>query len=128
MTFRNLEHRELKDLTEEERLGVINALVGGTLQHYRSKVAGWRKTTILCNDEVYRVKPANLVVPWDILHESIKYVTYAKKQGVLAFSEKPEHTSTGYWQITNGGIGLDKLVKFNTSGVDDCCVERPNND
>lgn len=130
MNVPNNEKKAFRDMTPEERSAIVEAwivgdpLCGGDVQVLTDD--GWA-TVILTDyiplDSIYRTRPRQLVIPWEVIRDDIAWFFISSKGrnwGVTqsCYDTKPEINGDDW--ICDGGskwFSLDAL-NIDTTGID----------
>jgi len=125
--FLNENKRQFKDLTDEEKLLIVNEKMKGnveyTLRDVWCKASDWEVNF----KYVYRTKPAKkLDIPWKFIKPEFKWVAMDKDGEIYLHIDKPAFGSWN-WVTNSGYCRIDQKLNIDTTGVDwkTSLTERP---
>lgn len=123
MNVPNHEKKPFREMTPEERSAIVDGWVNGELEVLCIQV--WRKYVgDLCKSSVYRTRPRQLIIPWEVIKPEYKWAAMNDDEKVWFFSEKPRHDEA-CWLIA--GTTTRSVLIIDTTGIDwrESLVQRP---
>jgi hypothetical protein len=118
MTVMNEQKLAFRDMTKEEQLAIIEAKQKGNVESYHSHYEVWEEADTLAVQfsGVYRTKPKQLVIPWDVIKKEYKWAAMNKNGNVYFFPREPIiFRDDSFWDC--GGERQLSIVEINTKGV-----------
>ena len=117
--FLNENKRQFKDLTDEEKLLIIEEKMKGNVEYTNG--FGWNKASEsnLKFGYIYRTKPKptkKLDIPWQFIKPEFKWAAMDKNGEIYLYLEKPE-CKDGYFYSINY-MSLGDILNIDTTGVD----------
>lgn len=133
MNVPNHERKTFRDMTPEDRAVIVeawiaaNPLLGCDVQVLTDR--GWATvilTTHIPLDIIYRTRPRQLVIPWEVIKPEYKWAAMDGDGSIFVYDVEP-NLSLHDW-VRNGGLPecIDAL-NINTTGIDwrESLVQRP---
>lgn len=126
MNVPNRERRAFKDMTPEERSAIVEAWLLKDAEYY-STAGRWEYEFgyELAYDAIYRTRPRQLVIPWDVIKPEYKWAVMNEDDGLWVYVEKPEIANEEMWDIRGKCSPLP--LNIDTTGIDwrESLVQRP---
>lgn len=125
MNVPNHERKAFRDMTPEERSAIVEAWLAGDVEYYSHASDDWQEkgNSGLYSETVYRTRPRQLVIPWDVIREDIAWFLISpkgRKWGITqsCYGTKPVLDEDG-WTCDGGSswFSLDGL-NIDTTGID----------
>jgi hypothetical protein len=123
---------KFKDMTPEQRSEIVEALVADpvSVEFYQPDGVWLEKrdssTHFIHLSRCYRIKPRQLVIPWDVLRSDIVAVAMAADGWVYAYAAvpTPDHSA---WSSMSAEVYSIQCLNINTTGVNwrESLVMRP---
>ena len=129
MNIPNIEKKTFREMTAEERGGIVEDFETGKVEVWNWATGGWQNTSecLLSFSCVYRIKSRKLQIPWEHIKPEYKWAAMDESENIYFYS-KPPVTSENYW-ISTGELSCKSALSIDTAGVDwqNSLVERPEN-
>ena len=87
MAVRNEEKKAFRDLTPEERAQIVEALLSGNAEYWNGKEWCAEIISDIYLASVYRTRPRQLVIPWEVIRKDVKWVVLCSRHGLQGITE-----------------------------------------
>lgn len=127
----NKEKLRIKDMCDADVLAIVRAVKEGRAERYDLACfpARWQLCGILhINlEEVYRVKPKQLQIPWEHINKNINFIAMFQDGTIVGSSHKLERSIPHWFNCTGTFFRLDSILTIGTTDIDweVSQVERP---
>lgn len=125
---RNEERKAFRDMTTGDRVKIMEAWIASGIEAWTGH--SWSShsdyVSHLYDRCVYRTRPRQLVIPWEVIKPKYKWAAMDKDGGIL-FSTKQPNIGAEVWLVSGqSDVGLDAL-DIDTAGVDwrESLTQRP---
>lgn len=118
--FLNKDKRQFKDLTDEEKLLIINEKMKGNVEYTLGSI--WDKASDfeIRFNYVYRTKPKpakKLDIPWQFIKPEFKWAAIDENGDIFLHIDKPV-LGNSYWLNYAPCKRINDTVNIDTTGVD----------
>lgn len=99
MNVPNHEKKAFRDMTPEERSAIVEAKLQGNVDFLSDST--WKNSYLIYInfDEVYRTRPRQLVIPWEVIRPEYKWAAMDESGSVCFFCGEPLFRSgDGVWE------------------------------
>lgn len=116
MNVPNHERKAFRDMTPEERSGIVEAILAGNAEAYGA--AKWQVSgPWVAFDGIYRTRPRQLVIPWEHIKPEYKWAAM-DNDGAILFSTKEPKVGVEVWLVSGeSDVGI-RSININTTGID----------
>lgn len=118
--FLNKNKRQFKDLTDEEKLLIINEKIKGNVELFRINPKVWSNAgkDSIAFYTVYRTKPTKkLDIPWQFIKPEFKWAAIDENGDIFLHIDKPV-LGNSYWLNYAPCKRINDTVNIDTTGVD----------
>lgn len=136
MNVPNHEKKTFKDMTPEERSAIVEAKLREGCEIFSCERWGDSASSGVAFDGIYRTRPRQLVIPWDVIKPEYKWAAMDECGRVFLYEEKPSlvryknkcfDDRSEHYGWTGGGGFLPCCLNIDTTGIDwrESLVQRP---
>lgn len=125
---RNEEKKAFRDLTPKERGEIVEAWIASGIEAWTGNEWTSQRARVshlydLC---AYRIRPRQLVIPWEVIRPEYKWAFISPK-GIVAFSEVMPGFTGDEWLCPWPGAYNAIMLNIDTTGIDwrESLTERP---
>lgn len=123
MNVPNHERKAFRDMTPEERSGIVEAWIAGQLEVLKGfDWLSWyeESSSYLRSDGIYRTRPRKLVIPWEHIKPECKFAALQGTGEVWFYEIEPELRAEerGAWWFGRGARCWESVLAIDTSGID----------
>lgn len=123
MNVLNHDKVPFRDMTPGERSAIVEAWCNNGVEFFNGS---WKEqqSGSIYQSNIYRTKPRQLIIPWDVVSPEYKWSAMDKNTKVWFYTEKPI-ADVNAW--VGGGNYCKSALNINTSGIDwrESLVQRP---
>lgn len=125
MIVLNEQKLAFRDMTVEEKLAIIDAKLFGTCEVCSG--GEWYPALYddtVCLNTVYRTRPRQLVIPWEVIKPEYKWAAMDENGAVFVYEYNMPHLGSGLW--IGDGSCISSL-NIDTTGIDwrESLTQRP---
>jgi len=132
MNIPNIEKKAFRDMTAEERSGVVEARIRGVVDIFNPEYGTWGTAFApsIRIDGIYRTRQRKLEIPWGHIKPEFKWAAMDENGDVWAYSTEPFAVGDrkGNW-CGDDFHKISSILNIDTSGIDwrESLTQRPEN-